>query len=276
MNPMHLSPQEIAQLEERRQAECTADAAATSEPVAGGIMSVSEVGSWTNQACGLGLSGPVSGDEIDRLVRFYESRGIEPKLELSPFADESLIAGLAARGFVLREFEAVLARPLGGDVEAFAPQLGWPEGITCVQVDRGDAAQVEAFIDVSSSGFRPEGAPVSAELAVTVRRHLALPRAAAFLALDGDRPVGGGSLDVGHGVGALMGTSVLRAYRGRGIQQALIAVRLRHARERGCVIACIHSRPGIPTERNAARLGFALTYYKVALVRPGPGLVPSP
>ena len=66
------------------------------------------------------------------------------------------------------------------------------------------------------------------------------------------------------------------AFRGRGIQQALIAVRLGRARERGCTIACIHSRPGIPTERNAARLGFALAYHKVVLVRPGPGLAPSP
>ncbi|MCY1054655.1 GNAT family N-acetyltransferase [Nannocystis sp. SCPEA4] len=270
-----LTPRDIAVLEERRQAECTVLAAETSEPIAGGFMSASGVGSWTNQACGLGLAGPVDGAELDRLIAFYAGRGIEPKLEVCAFADESLLAGLAARGFVLREFEAVLARPLAPE-EAFAPVHGWPQGITFARVHPSDAAQVEAYIDASTCGFRPEGAPVPEELAASVRRMLAQPRTEAFLALDGEVAVGGGSLDAGEGVAALLGTSVRPSHRGRGVQQALIALRLRAAQGRGCKVVCIHSRPGIPTERNAARLGFALVYHKVVLVRPGPGLVPSP
>lgn len=270
-----LTPRDIAVLEERRQAECTVLAAETSEPVAGGFMSVSGVGSWTNQACGLGLAGPVDEASLDRLVEFYASRGIEPKLEVCAFADESLLAGLARRGFVLREFEAVLARPIAPD-EAFAPQLGWPAGITFTRVDPRDAAEVEAFLDASTCGFRPEDAPVPDALVAASHRMLAQPRTEAYLARDGEQAVGGGWLDVGDGAAALLGTSVRAAYRGRGIQQALIALRLRAAQARGCKVACIHSRPGIPTERNAARLGFTLVYHKVALVRPGPGLAPSP
>lgn len=276
MSLTELSPSQVAALEERRQAESTAVAADVSEPIAGGIMSVSEVGSWTNQACGLGLAGPVSTADIERLIAFYTGRGIEPKLEVCPFVDASLLAGLAAEGFVVREFEAVLARSLADADERLVPERGWPPGITFVAVDRNNAEQVEAFIDASTSGFRPDGAPVPAPLAKTIRRLLAHPRSEAFLALDGDRAVGGGSLDVGEGAAALNGTSVLPSHRGRGIQQALMAIRLRRARERGCAIACIHSHPGIATERNAARLGFALVYHKIVLVRPGPGLVPSP
>jgi hypothetical protein len=44
---------------------------------------------------------------------------------------------------------------------------------------------------------------------------------------------------------------------------------------RGCILATISSRPGIPTERNALRLGFTMAYTKVILVRPGPGLAAS-
>jgi predicted GNAT family acetyltransferase len=271
-----LTPREIAALEELRQAESTAEAAEYSEPIAGGMMSVSGVGSWTNQACGLGLRGPVAEAEVERLIAFYASRGIEPKIEVCPFADASLLAGLAAHGFVLREFEAVLARPLTRADEVFAPPLGWPEGVTFARVDPDDPAQVEEFIVASTCGFRPEGAPVPGELASSLRRLLARPRAAAFVAREGARAVGGASLDIGEGVAALNGTSVRSSHRGRGIQQALIALRLQLARERGCRVACIHSRPEIPTERNAARLGFALVYHKVALVRPGPGLAPSP
>lgn len=271
-----LTPRDIAALEERRQAEITVAAAETSEPIAGGFMSVSGVGSWTNQACGLGLAGPVAEAEVPRLVAFYASRGIEPKIEVCPFADESLLAGLAAHGFVLREFEAVLARPLTDASETFAPALGWPEGIRFARVDRHDSAEVEQFIEASTCGFRPENTPVPEELAATSRRMIARTRTESFLALEGEVAVGGASLDIGDGVAALMGTSVRSSHRGRGIQQALIAIRLLEARERGCVVACIHSRPGIPTERNAARLGFSLVYHKVVLVRPGPGLAPSP
>lgn len=271
---MSLSPAEIAALEELRQAESTTEAAETSQAIAGGFMSRSGVGSWTNQACGLGLAGAVTGEELDRLVRYYADQGIEPKIEVCPFADASLLEGLAARGFVLREFESVLAYELGPETPM--PPLGWPAGIDVARVDPGDREQVEAFIEASTCGFRPEDAPVPPELAASIRRLMATGRFEGFVALEGATPVGGAGLDVGRGVASLLGTSVRRSHRGRGIQQALISVRLRRARARDCVVACIHSRPGIPTERNAARLGFQLVYHKVALAMPGPGLAPSP
>jgi GNAT superfamily N-acetyltransferase len=66
------------------------------------------------------------------------------------------------------------------------------------------------------------------------------------------------------------------AYRRRGIQQALIVARLERGRERGSRQAFIISGPGIPTERNATRLGFGMAYTRVVLVKRGEGLMPSP
>src|SRR5690606_19368448 len=93
---------EIAWLEERRQARMLADVAPLVRPFAGGVMAFHEPGSWQNQATGVGLAGPVDAAEIAELIEFYESRGVEPRIELSPFADETLIAGLGERGFVVR------------------------------------------------------------------------------------------------------------------------------------------------------------------------------
>lgn len=67
-------------------------------------------------------------------------------------------------------------------------------------------------------------------------------------------------------VGCFFGVSELPEFRRRGIQQALIAARLQACVDAGCELACIHSSPGIGTERNAARMGFALAYTKVTLV----------
>ena len=106
------SLRDIAILEEGRQARGTADVGRESEEIAGGWMTFAGNGSWANQACGLGLQGPVTDEDLDRLVEFYDSRGVEPRIEVCPFADETLIAGLSSRGFRLREFENVLAREL--------------------------------------------------------------------------------------------------------------------------------------------------------------------
>jgi len=52
----------------------------------------------------------------------------------------------------------------------------------------------------------------------------------------------------------------------------LIARRIERVRELGTLFACIVSKPGIATERNAQRLGFQLAYTKIVAVMPGPGL----
>ena len=84
--------------------------------------------------------------------------------------------------------------------------------------------------------------------------------------------VGGGAVDFEEGVASLVGLSVLEAWRGRGIQQALIAERCRIAAERGVGLVTLVSRPNAATERNALRMGFAVAYTKAALVKSGPGL----
>ena len=321
-----LEYREIAVLEERRQALGTAEIGRESEPIAGGWMTFVGAGSWANQACGLGFDGEVTEEQLDRLVDFYVSRGVEPRIEVCPFACPSLIDGLARRGFELREFENVFARQLdsGEDLRSTHPH-GWPVDLRIDHVDPNCHEQVHRFADVSTVGFRPEGTPLSGvleETTVNVVRH---PRCDAFLALhadltspigersatlskpveqaddkppfddaptsgspasggptsfnavaDGFVAVGGGAMEVYEEIACLFGASVAIAYRGRGIQLALMIRRLERAVEKGCSLGIIHSAPGISTERNALRLGFFLVYTKVVLAMPGDGLLASP
>lgn len=272
---MPMTSAEIAQLEERRQARMLADVAPLVRPFAGGVMGFHEPGSWQNQAAGVGLSGPVDAAEIDELVEFYASRGVEPRIELSPFADESLIAGLAERGFVIREFEHVLARelPADEDLERALPH-GRPAGLELRVLDKADAAMVERAAEVTLRGFYPHEEIPRPMLDACVRTNL-LATTRTYLAwLDGELAAAG-SISVGERVASLMGVSTEPRFRRRGIQQALIAERLAAARARGCVLATIGSRPGLSTERNAVRLGFAIAYTKVIVARPAPGLARS-
>lgn len=267
---------EVARRLERRQARSTAALADETIEVAGGLASFGGVGAWLNQACAVGLDGPVAPAEVERLVAFYAGRGVEPKVILSPFVDPTLLEALGARGFTVREFETVLARGLEPG-EPLAPAAHPPPaGLTLERVDPADAAALATYVEVSTAGFRPEGAPPDPVLSRIVVDHARRPGVWALLArLDG-APVGGGALEVGDGVAALMGASVLAAARRRGVQQALIARRLELARDAGARLATIQARPGIPTERNAGRLGFRVAYTRATVAMAGPGLAPSP
>lgn len=270
-------PVEIALLEERRQARGQETLADLSVDFAGGTMGFSGKGSWTNQATGAGLAGPVDPAEIDRFVDFYVTRGVQPQIEVCPFAHESLVRGLADRGFVVRTFENVLAHQVTPEEDFGALLLnGWPDGLTLAHVDPRRSDEVEVFVDVSTSGFRPPDAPVPETMARVARRAVQRADTDAFLARLGGTLAGASSMSTGGGIANLGGTSVLPAFRRRGLQQALIVRRLERARERGCRLVTIHSRPGIPTERNAGRLGFQVAYTKVLMVMPRPDLEASP
>ena len=267
----------IAQLEEARQAVGTAEIAREAEEIAGGWMAYTGPGSWSNQACGFALQGPITDAELDRLVEFYTTRGVEPQIEVCPFADASLLKGLVARGFQPREFESVLARELteGEDLRAAHPH-GWPAELELVRVDPADEDLLRCFVEMSTLGFRPPDEPVDElmfELSANMVRH---PRCESYLARWEGVDVGGGMVEFAPPIACLIGTSVAEPFRRRGIQAALMLKRLEHARERDCSLAIIHSRPGISTERNAQRLGFFGAYTKIVMAKPGAGLVPSP
>lgn len=280
-----LMPIEIARMEEARQARAMTEIAPVNEPVMGGVMSFLEPGSWANQACGVGLAGPVSDDEIVRFVAFYVTRGVEPRVELSQFADLSLITGLGRRGFDVRQFETVLARAIdpGEDVLAAMPGA-WPvdedgRRLEIARVDSADEAMVLESLRVAMSGFMPEGYTPSAGEIEMHRRIVAHPHGEVIVARFGSAVVGSGGAeyprDEAIPVGVLFGVSVLPAFRRRGVQQAMILRRVQRAQELGARVAVIHSLPGASTDRNAMRLGFAPCYTKVIMARRGEGLVPS-
>lgn len=259
------------------QAEVVRTLAAESEPVAGGWMAANGRGSYLNKAVGLGFEQAPTADDLARVNHFFGSRGIEPKVELTVFASQAFLRLVAESGFVLREFENVLVLPLAAVTEPHTLlPAGWPAEVRIERVDPGDPARLDAFVRTGASGFLPEGQPISDEWLQTGLRAARSPGNDSYLAWVGDQVAGAGGCGTLGGVTSLFGTSVLPRFRRRGIQQALMAVRLGRAKELRSDLAAITSHPGIPTERNAVRLGFRMAYARAVLARPGPGLTPSP
>jgi GNAT superfamily N-acetyltransferase len=268
----------LARRLEAIQAEATRDLAAESEPVAGGWMAANGQGSYLNKAAGLGFDAEPSAADLERVERFFASRGIEPRIELTAFAPVGFLRRIAEAGFVLQEFEHTLVLPVNEHLAGLEQRLpaGTPRGVRVQPLDPSDAAQVRTFVVTSASGFLPQGTPVPDIYLSTGTKAATAPDHHGFLAFVGDQVAGAAGSSYRGGVMSLFGTSVLPSFRRRGIQQALIAARLGRALSLGADLASITSHPGIPTERNAARLGFQLAYVRAVMVKRGPGLVPSP
>lgn len=267
---------DIARRVEHRQALAAAELARDSRPLAEGWLACDGPGSYVNKACGLGLGRPLTEAELEELEAFFTTRGVEPRVELCPFVAPALLEALAKRGFVLQQFANVMVRPLSAkDVYRELLPLGWPEGVTVERVNPEDAAAVREYVELAESGFLQDGEPLPPEFLELGIKAVRRPVQDAFVARSGGEAIGAGGCESRDGLTALFGTSVKTAWRGRGVQQALIAARLERGRERGSQLAVVISGPGIPTERNAARLGFAMAYSRVILVKHGAGLKPS-
>ena len=57
-------------------------------------------------------------------------------------------------------------------------------------------------------------------------------------------------------------------FRKRGIQTALLGVRLKFAAEAGCDVAVIVTQGGSVSQRNSERVGFRVAYSKVTVIKP--------
>lgn len=280
----------IVRLEEDRLRTSIAEVAEHAEPWAGGILAAGPPGTWLNAAIGAGVDPVPDGaasdeDEVDRLVAFHESRGVEPRVEIAPQARASLVEALARRGFVLRRFLHLFVRDLGDADPGPPPSTSIPKDVVIESLDPDDEETARAWATLSARNFAPARTPQEADVEIGLRivHH---PRCTALAARHGDEIVAAAAFEIGpvpgdpeladrHGpVAALFGAAVEPAWRRRGIQTALVHHRLAMAADRGVRFATVSSHPDIATERTARRCGFELACTKAVLVRPGPGLTP--
>ena len=78
---------------------------------------------------------------------------------------------------------------------------------------------------------------------------------------------GGAGLRVVDGIAQFAGAATAPAHRRKGIQNALLAVRLADAANQGCDLAIVITRPGSKSQQNAQRQGFHLLYTRAVRVK---------
>jgi GNAT superfamily N-acetyltransferase len=223
------------------------------EPVAGGTAMFGGVGSPMTHAMGIGMTGPVPSEEMERLEQFFRDRGSASLIDLCPMADPSVVAFVQSRPYRVIEFNNVLARRIDRDeVFALAP------GVRLISED-----EAAIWARVVSEGFS-EAMPVSEEM-------LAMMMAPAKVCqcwLAGEPPgEAGAAMIVQNGVALLTGDATVPSGRGKGWQAALIRERLAAAQRQGCELAMTTVLPGSVSHRNYERAGFQLIYMRVNLMR---------
>jgi GNAT superfamily N-acetyltransferase len=239
---------------------------AAAEPHCGGWALYSGGGSPVNQALGVGLDGPVEAAAFDALERFFFERGEPAIYEICPFSDPSLLPLLAERGYRMTELSQVLFR----SIEDLVPSRH-PAGL---EVSRAAPEEALLWSQIVASGFFEGEAP--ADL-VRIMAGMAIAESnSAWLVRCEGVPVGGGVVQSVDGVALFAGQSTLSAFRGRGVQAALIREGLLYARSCGADLAAAMTLPGSGSQRNFERTGFRVAYTRVKVQRDLPPGPPAP
>lgn len=209
-------------------------------------------------AIGVGLAGPVTRDDVDRLEAHLGQGGGAVRVELTPFTHPSLADELARRGYRVERFYQVWWRPLGPG--PLAPEVE-------VRERRDDEARAWARLFFHAFAERPAASQAELEPSLALTR---TPGNACFLALEDGEPRGVGVASLTAGVALLTCDGVPPPYRGRGLQRALIAGRLVWAAAHGAQLAAATTDPGGASQRSYERSGFRAAYPKVVMVRGAP------
>lgn len=239
----------LAQRLELAEAQTVAHWASEHMEAGGGIVSFGGPTSPISHAVGVGMKGPVTLADLDRIEEFYGTRGAPVNLDLCPLADVSLMENLGHRGYRITEFNNVLVRPLDPMPEA--------EGVRIAADDERDQwtrTMLAGFFEKDS--FTADELQLGASL-------FAIPGAGAFWVDVGGTPAAAAAGCVIEKLLFLFGDSTLEAFRRRGLHRKLIDARLAWAHHQGAELAWACTLPGSNSQRNYERAGFRIAYTKM-------------
>jgi N-acetylglutamate synthase-like GNAT family acetyltransferase len=238
-------------------------------PLSGGLAVYAGPASPINKVIGLGFDGPLDLTALAEVEREWQDRGEPVRIELSILADATIGPALSARGYRLDGFENALGRPLDGTSRvATAPEITVEtlrDGDTRVWAD----IAVAAFLSLDGTGSVADDALSREQLERELCDFATIPGLTPYLARIDGEAVGEAALRVDHEsrLAQFAGAGTLVAFRGRGVQKALVQQRLADAHAAGCDLAVVTTAPGTRSQDNVMRRGFVLLYTRAILVK---------
>jgi len=217
-----------------------------------------------NRVIGAGVLAPLDARGLDEILAHYAARGrachVEVYEDLTPPAVAALLgqAGLVPSGHGLESHVLETDRPVAPrDGDATVRRIGPAEFVRFGELVRdgfgmgGGGTLGEFFVDLTVASLRALG-----------------DSGAGFIASVDGEDAGTGQLVLSERVGGCYSGSVLEAFRGRGIQHALIAARVAEGLRRGRRIFISQTDPDSPSGHNLHDLGFRTLYRASWYARP--------
>ena len=207
-----------------------------------------------NRAAGLGVETPATEGQLDEVIaRFHAARVPRFFIDVSPAARPLLLTDwIAGRGYPLRNNWVKLTREVG--------PVPW--ALPDPRIKEIGVEHADEFARIIQGAF---GLPE--RIGPWMRLLVGRPRRRLFMAFDRDKPIGTAGLYI-EGEWASFGyAAVIPEARGRGVQAALIATRIRAAREAGCRWLSMETaeetleKPSYSL-RNARKMGFEVAYMR--------------
>jgi GNAT superfamily N-acetyltransferase len=221
---------------------------------AGATVVFDGVAAPTTQTFGLGLFEPVTPAALDEIEQFFLVRGAEVMHEVCPFAGAATLDLLCARGYRPFEISSVLYRGVETPAETHAANIK-------VRIVGLEEAQL--WSDINAKGWtheHPEFEDFVREAGVMMVVREGSP---CFLAEVDGTPGAAGALIVHEGVALFGGAATAPEVRRRGLQAALLEMRMRYAVDHKCDLAMMVAEAGSNSQRNAERKGFRVAYTRL-------------
>jgi GNAT superfamily N-acetyltransferase len=238
------------------------DASAQTVEVCGGVAALTDpaFGRKLNHVTGAGMDAPLKASELAELESMYAAQGLETQIDLCPHAHGGTLALLAERGYAVNAFSNTYVRNLATADACTAAANGIEVCSDQAWVNARFAAHSVAGFSVQAVSRPPALLEALAQIAL-LRSDTQLFTAA----IDGQIAGTAGMSLIETPAGLLAHLSIastLPAYRGHGVQLALLHARLDAARDAGCPLASVTARPANSSARNTERAGFSLAYTK--------------
>lgn len=233
------------------------DSGTAIEAVGSGYAIFAGIGSPLTHVLGLGMHGPVSLSELEKVEIFYHSRGSAVHIELCPLANPSLLDLLGRSGYRLAEFNTVLICPLDRpkSVHLHASK---------VEVRQTSPIDSILWANTVAAGFF-EGEAITSKILGDLETIFSA--CICSLAWLNGEPAGGAALSIHNRLAMFVGDSTLPSYRRQGVQSAQILARCAWARDLDSDMAVASTLPGSTSQRNYEKAGFQPVYTKAILIR---------
>ncbi len=217
-----------------------------------------------NRVIGAGVLAPLDERGLETVVAHYALKGVAAHVEVyQDITPQPVLAVLEHAGFV-SSGHGLEAHVLETDRE-LAPRVS-PATLRQVGPD-----EHKRFGELVRDGFDmrddPQLGPFFVDLTVASLTSMG-DAGVAFIASVGGQDAGTGQLVLSERVAGCYSGGVLEAFRGRGIQHALIAARVAEGLRRGRRIFISQTDPDSPSGHNLRDVGFRTLYRAIWFTRP--------